>query len=133
MCRALNVSKSGFFAWRKRPPSERDQLDARVRARLVAFHKASKDTYGSRRLMRDLRDAGESCNRARVVRLMRAENIRGKQRKRFRVTTQSDHTKPVADNLLNRNFAPAQIEKPNCAWVGDISVLQQHRKRFIVN
>lgn len=68
--------------------------------------------------MRDLRDAGEACSRARVVRLMRAENICGKQRKRFRVTTQSDHNKPVAENLLNRQFAAGQIEEPNRAWAG---------------
>lgn len=83
--------------------------------------------------MHDLRDAGEPCSRARVVRLMRAENIRGKQRKRFRVTTQSDHNKAVADNLLNRQFAPAQIEQPNRAWAGDISVLQQHRRSYAMS
>lgn len=121
LCRALGVSKSGFFAWRKRPSSERRERDAELRVHLLAFHKDSKGTYGSRRLMRDLRDAGEPCSRARVVRLMRAENIRGKQRKRFRVTTQSDHQKPVADNLLDRHFAPAEIEAPNRAWAGDIT------------
>lgn len=121
MCRALDVSKSGFFAWRKRPPSERRGRDAELRLHLVVFHKASNGTYGSRRLMRDLRDIGKSCSRARVVRLMRAESIRGKQRKRFRVTTQSDHDKQVAPNLLDRHFAPAQIEEPNRAWAGDIT------------
>jgi transposase InsO family protein len=73
--------------------------------------------------MRDLRDAGSPCSRARVVRLMRAENIRGKQRRRFRVTTQSDHDRPVVENLLNRQFAPAQIEEPNRAWAGDITYI----------
>lgn len=121
LCRALAVSKSGFFAWRKRPPSKRGERDADARVRLLAFHKESKGTYGSRRLMRDLRDAGDPCSRARVVRLMRAENIRGKQRKRFRVTTQSDHQKPVAENLLDRHFAPAEIEEPDRAWGGDIT------------
>lgn len=76
LCRALGVSKSGFFAWRKRPPSERRERDAEVRVHLLAFHKESKGTYGSRRLMRDLCDVGQPCSRARVVRLMRAENIR---------------------------------------------------------
>lgn len=123
MCRALNASRSGYFAWRKRPPSERRSRDAMLRRHLVAFHKASSGTYGSRRLMRDLRDMGESCSRARVVRLMRAEHLVGKQRKRFRVTTQSDHDKPVAPNLLDRHFAPAQIEEPNRAWAGDITYI----------
>lgn len=121
MCRALDVSKSAFFGRRKRPPSERHKRDAELRLRLVAFHKASNGTYGSRRLMRDLCDAGEPCGRAQVVRLMRAERIRGKQRKRFRITTQSDHQKPVAGNLLDRRFAPAEIEEPNRAWGGDIT------------
>lgn len=79
LCRALAVSKSGFFSWRKRPPSERDKRHATLRVHLVAFHKASNGTYGSRRLMRDLRDIGEPCSRACVVRLMRAEAIRGKR------------------------------------------------------
>lgn len=123
MCRALNVSTSGFYAWRKRPPSEREAYDAHVRRHLVAFHKASGGFYGSRRLLRDLRDIGESCSRSRVIRLMRAEEIRGKQRRKFRVTTQSDHDKPIAENLLDRHFAPAEIETPNRAWAGDITYI----------
>lgn len=121
MCHALDVSKSAFFAWRKRPPSERHKRDAELRLRLVAFHKTSRGTYGSRRLMRDLRAAGDFCGRAQVVRLMRAERIRGKQRKRFRITTQSGHRKPVAENLLDRRFSPAEIEAANRAWGGDIT------------
>ena len=121
--RALSVSKSAFFAWRKRPPSEREKRYAKLRLRLVAFHTASKGTYGSRRLMRDLHDIGEPCSRACVVRLMRAEDIWGKQRKRFRVTTQSDHNQPVAENLLDRHFAPAEIEASNRAWAGDITYI----------
>jgi putative transposase len=123
MCRALNVSLSGFYAWQKRPPSERDERDVCVRRQLVEFHKASKGFYGSRRLQRDLLDAGEPCSRARVIRLMRTEEIRGKRRRRFRVTTQSDHNKSVADNLLDRHFAPVQIEEPNRAWAGDITYI----------
>jgi putative transposase len=121
--RALSVSKSAFFAWRKRPPSEREKRQAKLRLRLVAFHAASKGTYGSRRLRRDLHDIGEPCSRAYVVRLMRAEDIRGKQRKRFRVTTQSDHNQPVAENLLDRHFAPTEIEASNRAWAGDITYI----------
>lgn len=123
LCRALNVSPSGFYAWRKRPPSGRDEHDVQVRRHLVAFHKASSGFYGSRRLLRDLHDIGESCSRGRVIRLMRAEEIRGKQRRRFRVTTQSDHENAVADNLLDRHFAPAEIEEPNRAWAGDITYI----------
>lgn len=123
MCRALCVSPSGFYAWRTRPPSGRDEHDLGVRRRLVGFHKASNGFYGSRRLQRDLRDAGEPCSRGRVIRLMRAEEIRGKRRRRFRVTTQSGHGKPVADNLLDRHFAPAEIEERNRAWAGDITYI----------
>jgi transposase InsO family protein len=121
MCRALSVSTSGFYAWRKRPPSEREEHDVQVRRHLVALHKASNGLYGSRRLLRDLRDIGEPCSRGRVIRLMRAEEIRGKRRRRFRVTTQSEHDKPVAENLLDRHFSPAEIEEPNRAWAGDIT------------
>ena len=123
LLRALSVSKSGFFAWRKRPPSERGKRHQTLRLNLVAFHSASKGTYGSRRLMRDLHDIGMPCSRACVVQLMRAQEIQGKQRKRFRVTTQSDHKQPVAENLLDRHFAPTEIEASNRAWAGDITYI----------
>jgi|SRR5579872_4137472 len=77
MCRALSVSTSGFYVWRKRPQSARRAYDEHVRRYLVAFHKASNGIYGSRRLLRDLRDIGEPCSRGRVIRLMRAEELRG--------------------------------------------------------
>ena len=87
MCRVLLVSKAGFYAWCKRPTSERGIRDTQLRHYIVAFHEASKKNYGSRPIVADLRGIGERCGRKRVVRIMRAADLRGKRRKAFRVTT----------------------------------------------
>ena len=91
MCRVLMVSKAGFYAWRKRPISERGAREAKLRHHIVKFHEASKKRYGSRPIIADLREIGEFCSRKRVVRIMRAAGLRGKQRRAFRVTTNSNH------------------------------------------
>lgn len=124
MCRVLLVSKAGYYAWRKRPLSERRKRDCDLRFHVVAFHGASFKRYGSRPILHDLREIGERVSRKRVVKIMRAVGIFGKKRKAFRNTTQSDHTRPVSENLLDRHFAPLEIEASNRVWAGDITYLQ---------
>jgi transposase InsO family protein len=124
MCRVLLVSKAGFYAWCKRSKSERDIRDEALRRHIVAFHEASKKRYGSRPIVADLREIGEPCGRKRVVRIMRAAGLRGKQRKAFRVTTNSNHRKPIAANVLDRKFSPAEIASPNRVWAGDITYIR---------
>ena len=120
MCRCLAVSRSGYYAWRKRLPSVRVQQDARLRVEIAASHTASRRTYGSPRILRDLREGGHRVSRKRVARLMRDLGLEGRRKRRFRATTDSRHRFPVAPNILMREF---DVETPNTAWVTDITYL----------
>jgi putative transposase len=120
MCRCLAVSRSGYYAWRKRAPSTRVKQDARLRVEIAASHSASRRTYGSPRILRDLREEGHRVSRKRVARLMRELGLEGRRKRRFRATTDSRHRFPVAPNLLMRDF---EVEAPNTAWVTDITYL----------
>ncbi len=117
LCRCLSVSRSGYYAWRERPVSSRTQQDARLRVEIAASHSASRRTYGSPRIIRDLREGGHRVSRKRVARLMRELGIEGRRKRRFRATTDSKHRFPVAPNLLMRDF---DVDAPNTAWVTDI-------------
>lgn len=118
MCRVLEVSVSGYYAWRKRPPSARAEADAVLGEQIRAVHRDSRQTYGSPRVHAALRQQGIVCNHKRVARLMRLHGIRGCDRRRRRpVTTQSRHEYPVAANILQRDFT---AEAPNRKWLGDI-------------
>jgi putative transposase len=121
MCRTLEVTRSGFYAWRKREPSERARQDQRLRIEVRAIHRAARGCYGSPRVHQELRSRGERVSRKRVARLMRQEGLRGKKRRRFRVTTNSDHAYPVAPNVLDRKFAIADVPGPDRVWVSDIT------------
>jgi len=120
ICRCLAVSRSGYYAWRKRLPSVRVQQDARLRVEIAASHTASRRTYGSPRILRDLREGGHHVSRKRVARLMRDLGLEGRRKRRYRATTDSRHRFPVAPNVLMREF---DVETPNTAWVTDITYL----------
>ncbi len=120
LCRCLRVTRSGFYASQRRPESARRQADRRLRVRVRASFDASRRTYGSPRIHRDLLEDHERVSRKRVVRLMQEEGLRARPRKRFKVTTISDHDQPVADNVLNRQF---RADRPNQRWVGDTTEL----------
>ena len=121
LCNALEVSKPGFYAWRSRPPSARALHDERLKVLVRAAWQAGRRTYGSPRVLRELRDYGEHIGRKRVMRLMRAEGIVACIRRRYRSTTMSDHDQPVAANLLGRHF---EADGPNQRWVGDTTELR---------
>ena len=120
LCRCLAVSRSGYYAWRRRAPSARAQKDARLRVEVAASHSASRRTYGSPRILRDLREDGHRVSRKRVARLMRELGLEGRRKRRFRATTDSQHRFPVAPNVLMRDF---EVDAPNTAWVTDITYL----------
>ena len=120
LCRCLSVSRSGYYAWRIRPASSRAKEDARLRVEISASHTASRGTYGSPRVVRDLRDDGHLVSRKRIARLMRDLGLEGRPKRRFRVTTDSQHRFLVAPNLLMRDF---DVDAPNIAWVTDITYL----------
>lgn len=118
MCRVLGVSRSGYNNWVHRGMSCRELEDSRLLDKIKETFKASKKTYGSRRIHKQLVLDGEICSRRRVVRLMRENGIRPKFQRRWVKTTDSAHDYPVADNLLDRDFC---VDEPNKAWVSDIT------------
>ena len=121
LCRALNVSRAGFYAWCDRPPSAHQVEDERLKTLVHQAHHLSGNRYGSPRVHRALRKQNECVSRKRVARLMQEEGLIGRPKKRFKHTTDSDHGKPVADNVLKREFTATA---PNLAWVGDTTELR---------
>lgn len=122
MCRLLGVSRSGYYVWRDRPPSKRDQADAELVERIKAIHEKSHGTYGAPRVHAELRlGEGIRCGRKRVARLMRKAGLQGCCRgRRGRATTQRVQRMPFAPDLVERNFTP---EAPDRLWVADITYL----------
>ena len=118
LCHVLGVSRSGFYAWCKRPRSARSKQDARLAVEVRVLHERSRGTYGSPRLFRDLRAKGIFTSKKRVAQLMRANGIAAKRRRRFKATTDSKHTNPIAPNLLRRDFTAGA---PNKVWVTDVT------------
>jgi transposase InsO family protein len=123
MCGALQVSRSGFYDWAKRDPSKRTQEEQRLRVEIRSIHRRSRRSYGSPRVHRELRRRGIGCSRKRTERLMREDGIRAKKKRRFRVTTDSNHSRPVAPNLLQRRFAVKAGTGLDRVWVSDITYL----------
>jgi transposase InsO family protein len=121
MCRVLKVAPSGYYAWVKRPQSQRARQDECLKVHIRAAHKRSRKTYGSPRILRDLKADGLKIARKRIARLMRDDGLCGVLPKKFKRTTDSKHTKPVADNILDRKFD--EVTKPNEVWSADITYL----------
>ena len=120
LCRTLGVSRTGFYAWRGRPPSPHDVEDERLKVLVHEAHLLGRKYYGSPRVHRALQKQHVRVSRKRVVRLMQEEGLVGRVRRRFRCTTESDHGLPVATNLLGQDF---QALGPNLRWVGDTTEL----------
>lgn len=120
LCRVLDVSRSGFYAWSRRPASSRSIDDSRIVAEVAAVFDEHKGRYGSVRITRELRASGVRVGRHRVRRLMRQAAMRVRCRRRWVRTTDSRHQHPIAPNLLARNFT---VDAPNRAWVADITYL----------
>lgn len=120
MCRVLGVSRSGYYSWKTRPPSKRSIENQRILKQIKSIHKKSKETYGSPRVHIKLVTDGVACSRGRVERIMSANGVRARQKRKFVVTTDSNHDMPVAHNTLNREFA---VYEPNKVWAGDITYI----------
>jgi transposase InsO family protein len=118
LCRVLGVSASGFHSSRSRGPSRRAQEDGRLEIEIRAAHRRTRETYGPERLQRDLAAHGLRIGVHRIKRLRRKLGLRCKQRRKFKVTTDSRHNLPVAENLLEQRF---QSQTPSQAWLSDIT------------
>lgn len=120
MCLVLGVSRSGYYGWRKRGVSKREQSNRWLLVKIKESHKGSHETYGSPRITVDLRAKGAICNKKRVARLMKVNGIAAKTKRRFKITTNSKHNHLAAPNLVNQEFV---AEKPNQLWTSDITYL----------
>jgi putative transposase len=122
-CAVLGVSRSGYYAWTRRPEPPRAMEDATLVAEIKAAHKTGRESYGSPRVHRELRAKGRRIGKKRVERLMRQEGIVARRKRRFRRTTDSSHPHPIAPNVLARDF---HVELPNSAWVTDVTYVWTH-------
>jgi putative transposase len=120
MSRVFDVSASGYYAWIERPPSRRAQEDARLEVEIKAAHTRTRQTCGPERLQYDLVEHGIQIGVCRIKRIRKKLGIRCKQTKKYTVTTDSRHTFPVAENLLDQQFEAAT---PNSVWVSDITYI----------
>jgi len=121
MCKVLEVSPSGYYAWRNRPVSQRARENQELLVEISSIYAESGETYGSPRIHTELVDRGRMIGKNRVARLMRAEQIGVFPKKRRPITTNSKHDYPIAPNILNRAF---HADRPNEKWLGDITYIR---------
>lgn len=120
-CSLLEVSCSGYYAWKDRAPCRRDRENEQLMKHIKGIHEASRKTYGIPRVFRSLRDNGIRCGKNRVARIMRENGIQGMQKARFRPrTTDSRHNDPISPNRF-RDIG--SIDRPNRVWVSDITYI----------
>lgn len=120
MCEALDVNRSGYYAYKNAPLSMRQTEDERLTALIVKSFNDSRQNYGTERIQKDLRELGEKISRRRIGRLMKQAGLACKTVKKFKATTNSKHDEAISPNLLNRNF---KVDEPNKVWVGDITYI----------
>jgi transposase InsO family protein len=121
MCRALSVSRSGFYQWYNRGLSTRDRENEELVIQIRQIHRELNGIYGSPRMTQALRQSGFKCNHKCVERLMRINGIRSKRKRKFKITTHSKHKRTVAANLVQRDFTAS---KPNRLWTSDITYIR---------
>ncbi len=121
MCEVLEVSRSGFYAWRSRPECERSKHHRELVAEMRRIHSdRNMKSYGSPRVHRELVARGNHCSENTVAKLMRTNGLAAKTRRKYKVTTDSEHSLPVAENVLNREF---EQDSPDRVWLADITYI----------
>ena len=121
MCSALSVSRSGYYDWAGRDPSRRVQSNTELDSWIRKLFVQHRQRYGSPRIVDALRDEGFCCSENRVARRMQAQGLKAIQAKKFKVTTDSNHSKPVAPDLIEQDFSAAAA---NQKWTSDISYIR---------
>lgn len=121
MCRILEVSKSGYFAWKNRPDSAKEKSDRVLAEKIATIHSEHRSVYGSPRIHQVLKENGFQVSRKRVARLMKELGISAKRCRRRVITTDSKHDLPIAENLLERNFG---ADAPDKKWATDITYIE---------
>lgn len=120
LCRMLGVSRSGYYAWKNRPPSRRSREDVALMAKIHEIHRRSRQTYGSPRVHAELRALGTRCSRKRVERLMRKARLQGCIRGRRKGTTRRAKRAAPAKDLVKRRFAATEVDR---VWAADITYI----------
>lgn len=121
MCHIFEVSRSGYYQWLKRTENAESSSHELLDEKIKKSFEQSRGTYGSPRIVMDLRDEGIQCSQSQVARRMKRLKIKAKTKRKFKATTDSSHALPVSPNLLNRNFSTQSI---NEKWVGDITYIR---------
>lgn len=121
MSEVLKVTRSGYYAWLRRPMSAREKHNRYLSERIRSIYEQRNRVYGCLRITAELREEGFSCSKNRVARLMRKQGITARTKRRFRITTNSKHNKPIAENLVEMQFNP---EKKNNLWTSDITYIR---------
>ena len=119
----MQISRSGYYAWRKCGKSLRRKENERLIPIVRAAHNKSKGTYGARRMAQEIEAQGSSCGRTKAGKLMKLAGVAAKQKRKFKATTNSKHNLPVAPNLLNRQF---EVKEPDNVYVSDITYILTH-------
>lgn len=123
-CRTLNVSRSGYYLWQKRVPSQRKIENEKLQLQIAKIHLKSRETYGAPRIFEKLKSMGENCGKKKVARLMKKQGLRGVAAKKYKVkTTDSDHELPIADRIFKTESASEQVTRPNQFWASDITYI----------
>jgi len=120
LSQVLSVSASGYYAWQNKPLSQRDRKEVRLELEIKAAHKRTRQTYGSGRLQHDLAEYGVQVGICRIKRIRKKLGLCCRQKRKFKVTTDSKHKLPVAENLLDQRF---QVDEPNKVWLSDITYI----------
>ena len=120
MCKVLDVSPSGYYAWRRRPPSAREMANQKLIEKIKIVYNENHGVYGSPRIYRELKDQGVACSENRIARLMRLRELQAKQTKRFKTTTKRNKADPVAPNLVQQDFT---ADEPDQIWLADITYI----------
>jgi len=120
MCDELNVSPSGYYAWRERPASAREMANQDLYIKIKAVYNANHGVYGSPRIYHELKKQGIACSENRVARVMRLRGLQAKQSRRFKSTTKRNKTQPAAPNLLKQDF---EADQPDQKWLADITYI----------
>lgn len=115
LCKVMQVSRSGFYSWKNREKSPRQQERDRLIPKVKEIHKQTRGSYGARRISEELKAQGESCGRSKAGTLMRLAQVSAKQRKKFKATTDSKHSLVAAPNLLERKFVVAEPDRVYCS------------------
>ena len=119
-CKLFSVSRSGYYQWFNRKPSQQETANAVLDAKIKSLFKAHYQRAGSPRITKDLHAANEPCSENRVARRMKKLGLRALAKRKFKVTTDSDHNKPIFENVLNRDFSTTSV---NQKWAGDITYI----------